>query len=309
MSEAYLAYNFHWGDFPQEKWPFIIREYLDYGIEHFVFTDPLIRKCLAEPDFLDYMKSLCEEYGVHFVAMHAICGRNDDLDTMETEQRPRMIADHIRSLQIAADFGVKTYTVHPGAYFHVVPEYHTPLEALRRNTLEALDAMVPVAEKCGVVIAVENSFEPPNSPDEVLYYVNHYSSSPAVGVCYDTGHANLMAPFPGKKAELYASYMPSSWWENGIIEEPAALDKLFPHIVTTHIHDNNGYGDLHAMPYDGNIDWNQLMPRLRSCPRMLEYQTEVCFQCGENWAGKLLAPKGGYSIKRQVETFRKLFAL
>ena len=157
MSEAYLAYNFHWGDFPQEKWPFIIREYLDYGIEHFVFSDQLIRKCLDEPEFLDYMKSLCAEYGVHFVAMHAICGRNDDLNIIEQEQRPRMIAEHIRSLQIAADFGVKTYTVHPGAYFHVVPQYHTPLEILRRNTLEALDAMVPVAEN--ITITADNYIE------------------------------------------------------------------------------------------------------------------------------------------------------
>ena len=241
--------------------------------------------------------------------MHAICGRDDDLDTINGAQRPRMISDHIRSLQIAADFGSKTYTVHPGAFYHVIEGFHTPLETLRKNTLEAMDALVPVAEKCGVVIAVENSFEPPNSPDEVLYYVNHYSSSPAVGVCYDTGHANIMAPFPGKNPALYESYMPSSWWENGIIEEPAAFDKLMPHIVTTHIHDNNGYGDLHSMPFDGNIDWKQLMPRLKSCPRMLEYQTEICFSWGRNWAGRLPAPKGGYSIKSQVETFRKLFTL
>ena len=63
------------------------------------------------------------------------------------------------------------------------------------------------------------------------------------------------------------------------------------------------------MPYDGNIDWSKLMPELKSCPRMLEYQTEICYDWGENWAGKLPAPKGGYSIRRQVEVFTKLFAL
>ena len=39
---------------------------------------------------------------------------------------------------------------------------------------------------------------------------------------------------------------------------------------------------------------------------MMEYQTEIEFSDGVNWAGQLLAPVGGYSIKRQVETFRKL---
>ena len=309
MDEHCLAFNFPWLKYPQDRWPCIIREYLDHGVTHFVFTDRLIRKCLDDAEMLAFMHSLVKEYGVHFVAMHAICGRDDDLDIIDQERRPSMIDEHIRSLRIAAEFGARTYTVHPGAYYHVVKEYHTPLEILRRNTLEALDRLLPVAEECGVVIAVENSFEPPNSPDEVLYYVGHYAGSPAIGVCFDTGHANVMAPFPGKERSRYEEYMEPSWWENGIIEETRALEKLHPHIVTTHIHDNNGYGDLHAMPGDGNIAWEQLMPKLRECPRMLEYQTEICFECGTNWAGRLLSPKGGYSIKRQVETFNWLFSL
>ena len=62
---------------------------------------------------------------------------------------------------------------------------------------------------------------------------------------------------------------------------------------TCHIHDNNGYNDLHGIPFDGTIDWTTLMEQLRSCPRMIEFQTEVCFDYGLNWAGPLLAPKGG----------------
>ena len=77
-------------------------------------------------------------------------------------------------------------------------------------------------------------------------------------------------------------------------------------IVTCHIHDNNGYNDLHGMPFDGTIDWTTLMEKLRSCPRMIEFQTEVCFNYGLNWAGPLLAPKGGYSIRRLTDTFHSL---
>ena len=72
------------------------------------------------------------------------------------------------------------------------------------------------------------------------------------------------------------------------------------------MHDNDGYGDSHSMPLDGDIDWRKLVPELKSCPRMLEYQTEVNFNCGTNWSGKLLSPPGGSSIKRLVETFRKI---
>ena len=48
------------------------------------------------------------------------------------------------------------------------------------------------------------------------------------------------------------------------------------------------------------------MPKLRACPEMESFQIEVCWDWGENWAGKLLAPVGGYSIKHLTETFRKL---
>ena len=63
-------------------------------------------------------------------------------------------------------------------------------------------------------------------------------------------------------------------------------------IVTCHIHDNNGYNDLHGMPFDGTIEWTHLMGKLRSFPRMIEFQTEVCFDYGLNWAGPLPAPPG-----------------
>jgi hypothetical protein len=60
------------------------------------------------------------------------------------------------------------------------------------------------------------------------------------------------------------------------------------------------------MPFDGTINWRELMPKLFDCPRMIDYQTEVCFDDGCNWAGKLLAPAGGYSIRRLADTFRYL---
>ena len=60
------------------------------------------------------------------------------------------------------------------------------------------------------------------------------------------------------------------------------------------------------MPFDGTICWEKLMKDLFSCPNMIDFQTEVCFQSGKNWAGELLAPEGGYSIRKITDTFRKL---
>ena len=110
----------------------------------------------------------------------------------------------------------------------------------------------------------------------------------------------------GKKQEDYPEYFRNSWWETGIVFEDNALELLKDHVVTCHLHDNNGFSDFHAMPGDGTICWETLLASLRECPRMLDYQSEVNCTGGVNWAGKSPAPAGGYSIRCLTETFRKI---
>ena len=136
--------------------------------------------------------------------------------------------------------------------------------------------------------------------------INKFDNHPNIGACYDTGHANCMASAPGKTPDKYEPYFAKCWWENGVEQEDDALETMQSQVVTCHIHDNTGYGDLHGMPFDGTINWAELIPKLKNCPRMESYQTEVVFDYGENWAGKLLAPAGGYSVRRLADTFRKL---
>jgi len=302
---AELSFFYHWVRFPQSLVPFAVREFLDHGVNRFVFTDRQAEMCLDDPDYLEFMRKLVKNMGIEFVSMHGLCGRDLDLDILAPELRKTMIAKHIAAMRLAKEFGSKTYTVHVGAWAYCALRIPVPkLMTLAKKTMEQL---VPEAEKIGIVIAVENSFEPPNTPACVLEIVRHFGEShPAVGVCYDTGHANMMAPADWKVAEKYPEYQKNNWAETGIITVPDAVEQLQPYIVTTHIHDNDGYGDLHGMPFDGCIDWATLMPKLRACPRMLEFQTEVDMEDGTNWAGKLLAPVGGYSVNRLVETFRKL---
>jgi sugar phosphate isomerase/epimerase len=304
MTDALLSYNFPWTAYPQNLYPRIAREYLDYGIDRFVFVESWIAEGLKHPELIDFLRDFKKKMGIHIVSIHAPAGREFDLNIPEKERRPAMIKDHIKAMEIAAEFDSKTYTIHVGAWHHCIK--HVDMNLLRPLAIETLEQLVPAAEKIGIVVAVENSFEPPNSMKEVVGLVEPFASSPAIGICYDTGHAHFMAPYPWKKMEDYPKSQHDMWWEHGIIEEANALELAQKYVVTTHIHDNTGYADLHSMPFDGTLDWYTLMPKLRACPRMMEYQTEIEFSDGVNWAGQLLAPVGGYSIKRQVETFRKL---
>ncbi len=300
-----LIYYFPWYKFTREQMPFLIRECLDWGISRFVFSEWLAENCLKDPEWIDFLHGLERTFGVQFLSMHGMFGMRYDMNIIEEDRRPGMIADHIRAMEIAAEFGCKTYTIHLGAGHYV--RQLSPLSESRIMAARTMEQLVPAAEKIGIVLALENSFEPTNAAREVMYLLKPYIGNPAVGVCFDTGHANIMRMYPGKRPDRYRSNLCNSWYETGIIPENDAFDILAPHIVTTHMHDNDGYGDLHAMPGDGDIDWADLIPKLCACPRMMEMQTEVSlYISGINWAGELPAPPGGYSIKCLAETFRKL---
>jgi sugar phosphate isomerase/epimerase len=231
-------------------------------------------------------------------------GKLFDMNIPEPDQLKIMIESHKKAMAIAADFGCKTYTVHVGAHHYCNEKIS--LDILRPLALESLEKLLPTAEKLGIIIAVENSFEKPNSAKEVLSLVTPFDGNPAIGVCYDAGHANCMRSVPGKKHEDYPEYFRNSWWDKGVEFEDGALELLKPHVVTCHLHDNNGLSDLHALPGDGTVCWDDLITKLQECPRMLDFQSEVNCVGGTNWAGLSPAPAGGYSIRRLTETFRKL---
>jgi len=280
------------------------REFLDHGCSRFVFATGLVMRMLEDASFIDFMKNkFVPDFQAELCSMHAPWGPTYDLNIPTPERRPGMLADHLRCLEIAAEFGCKTYTVHLGAYHYCFHGVSLPiLRDLARNTLETL---LPRARELGIVIAVENSFEPPNTTEELLALMNQFDCDPYLGICYDTGHANCRASAPWKEIKNYPPCMLRDWLRDGrIITEDNIVENLSAHIVTTHIHDNDGYGDLHSMPGDGTIDWNAMIPKLKACPRMIDIQSEVSSAHGVGWAGVYRAPIGGYSIKRLVEVFR-----
>ena len=128
---------------------------------------------------------------------------------------------------------------------------------LRELALDTLDKLLPEAERLGLVIAVENSYEPPNSASEVVGLISKFDS-PHIGCCFDTGHACLMSPFPGKERSKYFDEINDAWWE-GLVETADSFEKMKPYIVTSHIHDNDGWDDQHLAPYFGRLDWNRFM--------------------------------------------------
>ena len=290
--DAPISFFYHWQNIPDEMYPNVMREFHDNGVRNLVATQWLLERMIREPALPMSLKTMLRNTDMRFFEAHGICSTGNDLACTDRFRRPGMIADHKLAMGCAAELGCKTYVVHMGAYESVY--FQTPNEELRPNVIEALEQLLPEAEKLGIVIALENSYEIANTPDEVLYYLRHFEH-PSLACCLDVGHANVMAPGPGKSPDRYHPDVIDAW-HGHVVQYDGALEAMAPWIVTMHLHDNNGFADQHNLPGTGTVDWTALAQKIKKLPRLISLQSEV-----KN------GPSASWSIRKLCETFRKIF--
>lgn len=99
--------------------------------------------------------------------------------------------------------------------------------------INRIKKIIERAERKCVNVALENLREPEN-----LKYVFDSINSRRLGFCFDSGHQNCYS----KHIDLLSMYG----------------DKL----MALHLHDNDESDDQHLVPFDGNIDWNEVIKKL-----------------------------------------------
>ena len=285
MKDIRLTHFYTWKAIPDELVSLVMREFADNGARSLVLGELWTERLIREPAFFNFLNVRLKKFGLDLFECHGLWGAGYDLNIINRPRRKGMIEDHKMGMEYAASFGCKTYTVHIGPYY---PGMEEPIE-------EALEQLIPAAEKTGIILAIENGFDPGNAPDALLRYLTKFQS-PFFGCCLDTGHANVMLPAPGKDPERYAGYVKGGWGGK-VIQEPDPIGKLSAHIVTSHLHDNDGYADGHMLPGAGTVEWEKWIPALKQCPRLVSLQNEtssVAFQI---------------SIRKVCETFDRLMQL
>ncbi len=213
---------------------------------------------------LDYRnKSQIKELGHWFrdspMELHSIHGpvHNDDrggrsgphthLNITEPIKSKRIaIVDEIkRALEIAEEIPCRYFIQHLGSTEEQFDEKKLD------SAFSALEEISLFARQRDVRILLENTPNDLSSANRLNYFlsITHLN----VGYCFDTGHAHM----------------------NEGVAEAFALMK--PHILSTHVHDNDGTADSHLFPLlqnQGTIDWKTVMPLLTqadpSLPVVLE---------------------------------------
>ena len=99
-----------------------------------------------------------------------------------------------------------------------------------------LDLLKPTSESTGVQLALENlGYKSWDSLERVFEnYPDTY-----IGLCYDSGHANIRA-------------------DDGLEK----LEKFKHRLISLHLHDNDGEEDQHRLLFSGSVDWEGLAPIL-----------------------------------------------
>lgn len=99
--------------------------------------------------------------------------------------------------------------------------------------LDRMKRLVEAAERKNMNIALENLRKP-----ELLDFIFANLQSERLGFCYDAGHEHCWT----KEANL--------------------LEKYGSKLMGVHLHDNDGFEDLHQVPGDGKIHWKTVANRL-----------------------------------------------
>ena len=269
--------------------PYIMHEFAVNGAKHLVLSDTLLKLFLSERSMAATLQKEMAEEGLSFLDAHAIFGPFLDLCCPVAEARPEMLLRHKLQLQIIASMGVKTVTIHIGnEKYH--PEY--PLEFQFDCIKRSLDELLPLAERLGIVICMENIWHQLDTADRLLAIKKEYPTD-ALGFCYDSGHANLM-----DKGRDFPESRPFAAWDPVLPQfDNRVLEKMLPHVVNCHLHDNNGIIDQHYNPGRGIIDWKHIAGLLKQAPRLQDVQSEV------------IPVKANDSIRDICEKFRWLNTL
>lgn len=166
-----------------------------------------------------------------------------------------------RSIEAAGILGARWIVFEPETIHGAFDDAH--IAHLRQRNIDWFGELLKTAEKAGVGIALENNADAFARRERKLR--RHYCSVPAelidladafnhplVGICWDTGHANIQQ-----------------------LDQPAALRAIGKRLKALHIQDNDGLHDQHVLPFFGTIEWSPIIEALRQIGYEGDFTYEV----------------------------------
>ncbi|MBW2437607.1 MAG: sugar phosphate isomerase/epimerase [Deltaproteobacteria bacterium] len=235
-------------------------------------------------DFYREMQNPLKRSGLKVVSIHNYfpipSARSDSkgsgdlflLSSPQKEERQNAIRFTTRSIEHAGEVGAAAVILHCGfvemnhemqmlyQYFisnridseeaqiflhNKLKERNTRKPKHMDSVLSSLDRLVPVAEKQGVLLGLENRYHYHELPglDDFRLIFDAFQGAP-IGYWHDTGHAHANEAL-------------------GFIDRSALLQNYADKLIGVHLHDAIGLDD-HVPPGSGEIDFTALKPFLKT---------------------------------------------
>lgn len=140
-----------------------------------------------------------------------------------------MMPSYLRSLETTAEVGCKIAVMHP---YYVVES----AEKTKYGNMKIIEGMLPTLEKYNLKLALENIWAQGyqdthmSYPEDMIQVIEDINDS-HIGLCIDTGHANLFSIHIGNMARMFGK-----------------------HLYALHVNGNSGKADSHTVPYSMS-DW------------------------------------------------------
>jgi len=195
---------------------------------HFDYRDPARVR-----EMRDWLKAA----GLDAGTMHApisdglvggVWGRPYSNASIDQPTRKEAIGETRTALDAARELGCRAIVVHLG-----IPRGQktaagdNDASAVRRS----VETLAEAASDRGVRLALEVIPNGLSTPEALVDLLEGDLDLGSAGICLDFGHAHMLS------------------------SAPEAIEALGGHIITTHVHDNNGRDDDHLVPFAGTIDW------------------------------------------------------
>ncbi len=206
----------------------------------------LIEICSA-PAHLDYhdlaaVRRAAERLtalGIGAYSFHAPFADHIDITSLDLPQRAASVREVLAAAEAAALLGSRYFVIHPGPEHQAHPSGDDRQHRLE-NVARSLDEIAGQCQRLGMTCVLENKLPHllfGNTAD--MPWILGAMTVTEVGVCLDTGHAQLGG------------------------ELDTATHKLSRHLRMIHASDNRGHYDDHLPPGQGAIDWPRILGLLR----------------------------------------------
>ncbi|MDR1690989.1 MAG: sugar phosphate isomerase/epimerase [Candidatus Methanoplasma sp.] len=184
--------------------------------------------------FSSRFNEIKDSYSMRYSIHAPICDMN--IAAVNDRIREASVEEMVQTMVHANRMGIETVTIHPGIYSMVLHDIKDRSIMLAKDSLKKIDRC---SKEYGVIPALENmpSFAVMmgQTPGEILELIEGTD----LKICFDIGHANTM----------------------GMID--ACAEAFEGRIANIHIHDNVGKNDAHMTIGDGNIDFENVLSKLK----------------------------------------------